>query len=132
MYIWKENKKRCNIYAAYCDEEGTFYIKVPDHLYEEIPEPVAPDDYSDKFYYRIEQDEAPYVVYTKKSDEQIAQIKQSELNDVSKKYLEGTDWMVTRFAETGTPIPEDVKQKRKEARDSIVEIVDASSMPVSE
>lgn len=31
-------------------------------------------------------------------------------------YLASTDWYVTRFTETGTPIPEDVLSKRAEAR----------------
>lgn len=39
----------------------------------EIAEPTPPADYSDEFYYRTEQEDAPYVVYTRKSDEQIAQ-----------------------------------------------------------
>lgn len=37
-------------------------------------------------------------------------------------YLNETDWYVTRFAETGKPIPEDVLLKRNEARDRISEI----------
>lgn len=31
-------------------------------------------------------------------------------------YLNSTDWMVVRFAEVGTPIPEEVKAKRAECR----------------
>ena len=31
-------------------------------------------------------------------------------------YLVATDWYVTRFAETGSPIPEDVQAERKAAR----------------
>ncbi len=31
-------------------------------------------------------------------------------------YLEATDWYVTRFAETGAPIPDDVQAERKAAR----------------
>lgn len=45
----------------------------------ELPEPLAPEDYSEKFYYRTEQDTFPYVVYTKKSEEQIQQIQRDEL-----------------------------------------------------
>ena len=36
-------------------------------------------------------------------------------------YLSSTDWYVTRLTEIGTPIPEEIIQKRKDARDSIVE-----------
>ena len=31
-------------------------------------------------------------------------------------YLAATDWMVTRFAETGKPVPGDVALRREEAR----------------
>jgi hypothetical protein len=44
-----------------------------------------------------------------------------ETNIINKQYLKDTDWYVTRQAETGKPIPEDILQKRQEARDSIVE-----------
>ena len=71
MFIWKHNQRRCNPNAAYTDEQGTRYNQVPSHLYEEIADPAPPADYSDDIYYRTEQDDAPYVVYTRKSDEQI-------------------------------------------------------------
>lgn len=34
-------------------------------------------------------------------------------------YLNDTDWYVARYSETGVEIPEEVKQKRKEAREEI-------------
>ena len=71
MFIWKHNQRRCNPNAAYTDEQGTRYNKVPSHLYEEVADPAPPADFSDDTYYRTEQEDAPYVVYTKKSDEQI-------------------------------------------------------------
>lgn len=37
-------------------------------------------------------------------------------------YLYETDWVVSRFAETGDPIPEDVKLKRAECRVKIDEL----------
>ena len=40
---------------------------------------------------------------------------------VAKKYLADTDWYVTRYAETGTAIPEDIATARAQAR------IDASS-----
>jgi hypothetical protein len=54
------------------------------------------------------------------SDEYI-EVQQRAKSNESKMYLSGTDWYVTRQAETGKPIPEDILQKRQEARDSIVE-----------
>ena len=37
----------------------------------------------------------------------------------AKQYLKDTDWYVTRFIETQTPIPEQIVQSRKEARERI-------------
>lgn len=34
-------------------------------------------------------------------------------------YLSQTDWYAIRFADTGEPMPEEIKQKRQEARDEI-------------
>lgn len=46
----------------------------------EIPDPIPPEDYNEKFYFKTEQDTAPFVVYTKKSDEAIIQIQWNEMN----------------------------------------------------
>lgn len=72
--VFKDTKKRANEFALYTDANGTRYPQVPRELLEwaDVAEP--PADYSDETYYRTEQDDAPYVVYTKKSDEQIAQV----------------------------------------------------------
>lgn len=43
------------------------------------------------------------------------------INMRARAYLNSTDWYVIRLNETGTPIPEEIIQKRKAARDSIVE-----------
>ena len=34
-------------------------------------------------------------------------------------YLDSTDWYAIRFADTGEPIPEDIKNKRQQAREGI-------------
>ena len=39
-----------------------------------------------------------------------------------KAYLYETDWVVSRFAETGEAIPEDIKMKRAECRVKIDEL----------
>lgn len=128
MSIYTLNGKRINIHFSYTAPDGTHGIDLtrPENRekygIEEHPEPQAPDDYSDKLYYRTEQDEAPFVVYTRKSDEQIAQMLQAETNAKSLAYLAETDWMVTRFAETGVVIPDDVKAARQAARDAIVKV----------
>ena len=38
------------------------------------------------------------------------------------RYLSSTDWYAIRFADTGEPIPEEVKQKRQQAREEISEL----------
>lgn len=43
--------------------------------YREITISVRPDDFSDETYYRTEQDDAPYVVYTQKSPKQLKQVR---------------------------------------------------------
>jgi hypothetical protein len=39
--------------------------------------------------------------------------------DEARAYLASTDWLVTRFAETGKPVPKDVARKRADARKAI-------------
>lgn len=45
---------------------------------------------------------------------------QIAINTKAKQYLADTDWYVVRFSELGTPIPNDIKVKRQEARSVIV------------
>ncbi len=77
MFIDK-NKKRINIFAPYNTEE-IVGIDLSDPAnraifgVEEVPDPVAPEDFSTDTYFMIEQDEAPYVIYIRKTDEQIEQ-----------------------------------------------------------
>ena len=118
MFI-NDQGKRVNPYAP-VELDGVRYPSYPLHLLTEIPDPQPPEDYSEETYYRTEQGEAPYVVYTKKSDEQIAQIQQAKVNAQSLAYLASTDWMVIRAAEGGTPLSEEVKVARQAARDAIV------------
>jgi hypothetical protein len=72
--VFKDTKKRANEFALYTDANGTRYPQVPRELLEWADVAEQPEDYSDETYYRTEQDDAPYVVYTKKSEEQIAQV----------------------------------------------------------
>lgn len=45
---------------------------------------------------------------------------QKLINKACRDYLTETDWYVTRYAETGVPIPDDVAALRTEARETIV------------
>lgn len=74
------NDKRINIHAPFTTSEGVTYGNLTDPEVRnqvgviEVSEPIPPEDYSESTYYRTEQDEAPYVIYTRKSDEQIAEV----------------------------------------------------------
>jgi len=50
--------------------------------------------------------------------------KRNASNEDHKRYLRDTDWYVIRLQETGKAIPEEVLQKRQEARDSILPLID--------
>lgn len=77
MFI--RNNKRFNIDAS-TTIDGVTYPNFRDAALRtllgitEIAEPTPPVDYSEDTYYRTEQDDAPYVVYTQKSSEQIAAV----------------------------------------------------------
>ena len=45
--------------------------------------------------------------------------KDLEKKDEARLYLQATDWYIIRYLDVGKPIPEDVKTKRQEARDTI-------------
>lgn len=78
--VFKDTKKRANEFAAYTAPDGTSYPWVPRDLLEVVDLPQPPADYSDETYYRTEQDDAPYVVFTRKSDEQIAAMNKAKLD----------------------------------------------------
>lgn len=52
----------------------------------------------------------------------IAENTQNLINQIARDYLRKTDWYVVRFAETSEPIPEEISEKRFEARTSIIEV----------
>jgi hypothetical protein len=79
MFISIETNRRVNPFATYRDSEGTTYPRMPEHLYQEIMEPFPPEDYTDETYYRTEQDSSPYVVFTRKSDDQLRELGNSKI-----------------------------------------------------
>lgn len=52
-------------------------------------------------------------------DKQTAREEQERINTEARQYLRDTDWYVIREADTGEPMPKDVKAKRAEARGQI-------------
>lgn len=128
MYIDK-NKKRFNPYATHVVDGVVFpgnILSFPyaleDLFVMQVPEPEAPEDYSEDTYFRMEVDEAPYVVYEKKSDEMIAKQAQIKINAESRAYLLATDWYTLRQVETGEAVPEDILTARQAARDAVVHV----------
>ena len=79
------NDKLINIHATHTTAEGVTYGNLLDPAVRqllgvvEVAEPTPPEDYSDETYYRTEQDDAPFVVYTRKSDEQIEQVRKAKV-----------------------------------------------------
>lgn len=78
MFIHKQTLKRINPYAP-VQIDGVRYASYPLELLDEIPDPQPPEDYSEDTHYRTEQDDAPYVVFTRKSDEQIEQARRAKI-----------------------------------------------------
>jgi hypothetical protein len=83
MFISNETNRRVNIYQPY---KGFSKLNTPEIRQRagviEIADPVPPADYSDETYYRTEQDDAPYVIYTKKSDEQLLALRVAKLTQL--------------------------------------------------
>ncbi len=79
------NDKRINPHAAHTTAEGVTYANLLDPAVRsllgvvEVAEPTPPEDYSDETYFKTEQDDAPYVVFTKKPDEMIEQVRRAKL-----------------------------------------------------
>jgi hypothetical protein len=48
--------------------------------------------------------------------EQIAEFVLNQEKNQAREYLSSTDWYAARLAETGTPIPEEILEKRQAAR----------------
>ena len=90
MYIFKTTKLRANQYARYVDEQGTQYHHVPMELLEEIPDPVRGND---EVEYTQEINEAPYIVITPKSLEQLERQQDDKDATSAKQHLADTDYL---------------------------------------
>jgi hypothetical protein len=60
------------------------------------------------------------VEYTVEIEDITAQVAQEAINAEALAYLASTDWLVIREVDAGVPCPQDIKQKRAEARSKIV------------
>lgn len=109
MFVDKVTRKRVNPFAQYVDAQGATHLRVPADLLDEIPDPTPPADYSEDTYYRTEQDDAPYVVYTKKSPEQLAAIRWQKLKQIRDELTEEGGCLVQ-----GKWFHSDVKSKQQQ------------------
>lgn len=119
MFIFKATKLRGPAYpeqTPYTAADGTRHACTPRELLTEIADPVPPEDYSEATYFRTEQDDAPYVVYTRKPQEMIDANNAVREREAARRLLQDTDWYVTRWIETEVRIPVDVVEQRVKAR----------------
>jgi hypothetical protein len=96
--IVDEETKRCIVGSG---EDSEFYSSIG------MTENDVEQAWNGLWYLSGYAPEKPKEVITK---EEIAELQQ---------YLNETDWYAVRYAETGVEIPEEVKQKRQEAREKI-------------
>jgi len=124
MFI--RDSKRFNIYASATIDGVTYPNFLSPELrgklgITEIADPAPPADYSDETYYRTEQDDAPYVVFTKKSAEQIKQQEDAKSLAAAKQYLIDTDYKMLpdyTVKPDGEPLA-DIIAKRATARETV-------------
>ena len=125
MFIDSTTRRRVNVFAPY---KGFSKLDTPEIRDRagviEIYPPVPPADYSDETYYRTEQDDAPYVVYTKKSPEQLERLQDDKNLQASKNHLAETDYLfnVDRHAILLVDEPQrevELKTSREAAREVI-------------
>ncbi len=83
--IFIHDGQRINIFAPVTLSDGTRYANLtnPDLRRSigviELPEPQPPEDYSEETYYRTETAYEPYVIYTRKSEEQLKQVRDARI-----------------------------------------------------
>lgn len=121
IFIDKETKLRVNINAPYkqFSRLDTPEIREAARVIELA---VVVPEYDPEENIFNELNEAPYFLLTPRDLGQVALTKQSKINEKALAYLKETDWYVTRFAEVGTVIPEDVLAERQASRDAIVKL----------
>ena len=126
IYIDEETGRMVNIYAPFKGRSRLDSAEIRAAVgVIEITDDVAPDDYSEDLYFRTEDwfaTQRPYIIYSRKPDEMVAKTLQERTNAQSRAYLADTDWYVSRFSETGTPIPDDIKAARQAARGSVIHL----------
>jgi hypothetical protein len=82
MFIFKSTQLRANPNVPYTDSNGIRYFKIPSYLLQEINEPAPPQDYTEESYYKTELRESPYVIYTKKNDNEILTLRKRKLHAI--------------------------------------------------
>jgi hypothetical protein len=101
------------------NENGTIDTKINHPEFGLIPITLAKDDPETAELFEEYKDSAE--PYEPPLPEELEEQKQAVINTKHRAYLAETDWYVIRMQETGKPIPDDIKAKRDEARNSIIE-----------
>lgn len=97
MFIDNETKKRVNIYAPYKGFSKLDTAEIRDAAgVVEIPDPQPPANYVEDEWYRTEQDDAPYVVFTPKAPEQIERQNDTKARDAAQRFLNETDYLFSK------------------------------------
>lgn len=87
--VWKDTKKRCNPFTAYTDVDGTRHMRVPAGLYEHAPAADPPVDFNYDTHTVREIDDAPYFVYARRPDEEIAATRWEKLKQLRDEKIGG-------------------------------------------
>lgn len=83
MFIDNDTKLRVDIQRPYKDFSrlDTPEIRAMANVVE-IPDPTPPEDFSEDTYFRTEQNDAPYVIFTKRPAEQIAATRWNKIKNL--------------------------------------------------
>lgn len=134
IYVQSTSGKRIhNLYAPYLDAEtGTRYndLTKPEDREAlgiiELPDPERPTDFTEESYFVTQQDDAPYVVYTKKPPEMLAQIEANKIEARLREVREMREKMLNRLMGIAFVAKEDDKNNLKaaclDARNALLDI----------
>ena len=119
--IYRRNGKRISL-DAWNVINDVNYPPNSLHVGEYDIKAVEVEDYPDPTLFTFTENDDGTLNVVQIPDDVLARNKQAKINIESEAYLLSTDWYVSRFAETGKAIPDDIKAARQAARDAIVNI----------
>ena len=114
-YVYEKNNEILFITSG--TEGVTQDVGVTIHEVAEVPENLQIYDFIEGDFAVNPERSAAFDAW---ESEHLRFLAQEEVNTAAKAYLADTDWLAVREAETGTPIPADIRTKRTEARESVI------------